>query len=282
MNQKQPRTIITYLIDGIPNGLRTIELSNWIGKGICFPRAKMKEALARSELQSPGLYFLVGGERQGVQSVYIGEAEILSKRVSQHDKKDFWNLVICFSSKDQALTKADVKFLESRAVDLAVKAGQFDLMNSVNPVLNNLPEYQAASMEEFLSNIRTLVSALGYPVMESLTEPGEEQLDTYSIQSKDAKAQGMYNENGFVVSKGSTVSSECTKSCPDNIKVMKEKLIAQGILQSIGTHHEFVRDHAFSSPSMAAGIVCGSSQNGWTRWKSPSGKTLDEMVRIDG
>ena len=279
MTTKQSRTIITYLVEGTPNGIRTIELSNWIGKGVCIPRAKLKEASNRTELQSPGLYFLVGGEKQGVPSVYIGEAENLSKRIFQHEKKDFWNLAICFSSKDQALTKADVKFLESRAVKLAAEAGQFELKNSMNPVPNNLPEYQEASMEEFLANSRLLISALGFPVMESLIESEEKDSASYSIQTKDAVAHGIYNENGLVVLKGSTVCKEFTRSCPDNIKALRSKLLDQGILVKNAKGIEFSRDHAFSSPSTAAAIVCGASKNGWVTWKNQSGKTLDEIVR---
>jgi hypothetical protein len=41
----------------------------------------------------------------------------------------------------------------------------------------------------------------------------------------------------------------------------------------------FTRDHLFASPSMAAVAVMGRSANGWLEWKSPQGKTLDEVKR---
>lgn len=41
----------------------------------------------------------------------------------------------------------------------------------------------------------------------------------------------------------------------------------------------FTRDHLFSSPSMAAMAVMGRSANDWLEWKSPQGKTQNEVKR---
>ena len=41
----------------------------------------------------------------------------------------------------------------------------------------------------------------------------------------------------------------------------------------------FTRDHLFASPSMAAVALQGRSANGWLEWKTPQGRTLDEVKR---
>ena len=41
----------------------------------------------------------------------------------------------------------------------------------------------------------------------------------------------------------------------------------------------FTRDHLFASPSMAAMALMGRSANGWMEWRSPQGKTMDEVKR---
>ena len=41
----------------------------------------------------------------------------------------------------------------------------------------------------------------------------------------------------------------------------------------------FTRDHLFASPSMAAMALMGRSASGWLEWKSPQGRTLDEVKR---
>src|SRR3989344_2815333 len=43
MRSQRPKTIRIFLIDGEPDGLRTVELSNWIGQAIVIPRNKLKD-----------------------------------------------------------------------------------------------------------------------------------------------------------------------------------------------------------------------------------------------
>ena len=43
------KTIKIFLIDGEPNGLKTAELSNWVGQAIVIPRNKLKEIKQRPE-----------------------------------------------------------------------------------------------------------------------------------------------------------------------------------------------------------------------------------------
>jgi len=46
-----------------------------------------------------------------------------------------------------------------------------------------------------------------------------------------------------------------------------------------GTSNQRFRDHLFASPSIAAMALMGRSTNGWLEWKSPQGKTPDEVKR---
>ena len=41
----------------------------------------------------------------------------------------------------------------------------------------------------------------------------------------------------------------------------------------------FVKDYVFNSPSAASDIVLGNSTSGWKKWKTESGKTLEEIYR---
>ena len=64
--------------------------------------------------------------------VYIGEAENVLVRLRSHlkdAKKDFWDQVVFFSSKDENLTKAHVKYLEARMIALAQENGRVALEN---------------------------------------------------------------------------------------------------------------------------------------------------------
>lgn len=277
------KTITQFLVDGSPTGIKTIELSNWIGKSIQIPRAKLKEAKNRPEMSQPAIYFLFGQDEEWNDRAYIGEAENVISRLATHDTgKDFWDTVIVCISKDNNLTKADVKFLEARAIERAKKTWRYILENSVEPIPNNLPEYQIATMNEFLENIDLLISAIGFPIIkESIINHKKNQI-IYSTDSRWSIANGIYTEDGFIVLKWSRWPREVQ---PNVIKYNfyanrhRPKLLEQGVLEIQWDEIVFAQDYVFSSPSGASDVVVGASTNGWTYWKTKDWKTLDEIER---
>jgi len=84
------KTIKLFLIDGDANGRISCELSNWSGKAYKIPRTKVKECADRDDLQSPSVYLLLGKDEEGIELVYIGEAESILTRLNSHlNSKDF-------------------------------------------------------------------------------------------------------------------------------------------------------------------------------------------------
>ena len=109
------RTIKIYLDNGSVTGIKHSEIVNWSGQAMASPRGMIKNLKDWTEAQRPGVYFLFGLNEDGNESVYIGESENVFERLVQHvgdPKKDFWDEVVFFTSKDENLTKAHVKFLE--------------------------------------------------------------------------------------------------------------------------------------------------------------------------
>jgi hypothetical protein len=110
--------------------------------------------------------------------------------LATHDnKKDFWDLVIAFISKDNNLTKGDIKYLEARAIQKAKLAKVFLVENSVEPKINNLPEYQIDTMEDFLDNIELLISFLGYPILTEVKIESLKKEVVYTCKGPSALAQ---------------------------------------------------------------------------------------------
>ena len=58
---------------------------------------------------------------------------------------------------------------------------------------------------------------------------------------------------------------------------LRARLVATGVLAREGDHYVFTKDHEFSSPSYAAGTVCGGHMNGLTAWKTEAGMTLKQL-----
>jgi hypothetical protein len=275
------KTIKLFLIDGEPSGRMTCELSNWTGKAYKIPRIKIKDCTDRPELNNPGVYLLLGKDEIGSDLVYIGEAEAVFKRLSQHlNQKDFWTEAIIFISKDENLNKAHIKYLENRLFEIAKKVNRYQIENTTTPTLSSIAEADRSEMEEFIQNIRILINTLGHKVFEEKREikPPHQQDDyTFFIKAvRGADAQGEPTSEGFVVFKGSKVASSTVPSMTIPFVKLREKLIDSGIIVMNKNNLEFPEDYVFSSPSTAAAMVLGRNANGLTEWKLKDGTTLKD------
>jgi len=281
------KTIKIFLIDGEPNGLKTAELSNWVGQAVVIPRNKLKEIKQRTEYNKPAVYFLIGKESEEalLQSAYIGEAENLWNRLSTHDSsKDFWQTAIAFVSKDNNLTKAHVRYLESRCLSLASKAKRFDLENGTESTLPSLSEADTAEMEEFLENLKLLLSALGYPILQEVIAKEQKNISDpiFMCKGKDASASGRMTNDGFVVYRGSTATTNTSNAVIERNQKIIDKLLANKYLEKKDNKlYLFVKDYVFNSPSAASDIILGNSTSGWKKWKTENGKTLEEVYKND-
>jgi len=279
------KTIKIFLIDGEPNGLKTAELSNWVGQAIVIPRNKLKEIKQRPECNKPAVYFLIGkgSEDALLPTVYIGEAENLWNRLSTHDSsKDFWQTAVAFVSKDTNLTKAHVRYLESRCLTIATQAKRFNLENGTVSALPSFSEADIAEMEEFLENLKLLLSALGYPILQEVISKEQKNVSDplFNCKGKGALATGRMTNDGFVVYKDSTGTADISKAVIDRNQKVIEKLLANNYLEKRSDSlYTFVKDYVFNSPSAASDIVLGNSTSGWKKWKTESGKTLEEVYK---
>lgn len=274
------KTIKLFLIDGEPNGRITCELSNWTGKAYKIPRIKVKDCTDRPDLSNPGVYLLFGKDEEGLDMVYIGEAETVLKRLTQHlTQKDFWNEAIILISKDENLNKAHIKYLENRLYESAKAVNRYKVDNSTIPTQSSIAESDRAEMEEFIENVKMLVSTLGHKVFDEKRElkPKKKQ-DTFFIKAaRGADGQGEPTSDGFVVLKGSKAAGSTANSMTPNFINLRQKLIDQKIIIQNVDCFEFPEDYVFSSPSTAASIVLGRNANGLTEWKLKDGTTLKDF-----
>jgi len=236
-------------------------------------------------MNKPAVYFLIGKDSEDalLPTAYIGEAENLWNRLSTHDSsKDFWQTAIVFVSKDNNLTKAYVRYLESRCLTIATQAKRFNLENGTESSLLSLPEADTAEMEEFLENLKLLLSALGYPILQEVISKEQKNVSDplFTCKGKGALSTGRMTNDGFVVYKDSTVTADFSKAVIDRNQKIIEKLLANNYLEKRSDGlYTFVKDYVFNSPSAASGIVLGNLNSGWKKWKTESGKTLGEVYK---
>lgn len=271
------KAIQMFIFEGNPNGRIMCELSNWNGIVYKISRNEINRFSERKESNYTGIYFLFGKNDDNSETVYIGEAEKLYDRLKQHiQDSEYWNNCVVVTSKDNALNKAHVKYLENAFYLFAKESNRFDLTNKNTPTKSSISEYDEATLKEFIDNTKLLVNALGYKAFDLFS--GENLTETkikYFIKAaRGADAIGSAVADGFIVFKGSKIAPSVTNSISGSIIKLREKLIKK---QVVNSDFEFVTDYIFTSPSLAANVVMGRSANGRTEWKTKDKKTLAQI-----
>ena len=269
------KTVTTYLIDGDPKGTQYAFISNKICQMFVVPRSNLSYLNTQEKLQKPAFYILLGEDEATKPQAYIGETENFRERVKDHDsKKSFWQKALIFVSKDADMTKADVQYLEHKAIAEAKKTNAFMLSdNKQTPKAPNLPEYQQDSMDEFFEDVKFLTSFIGCNIFE-ISHPKTEHI--FYTKGRGCDAKGFYSSNGFTVLKGSIIAPTTTSSFS---WIDKRNSIIKDYTTTNGDIITMTTNKTFSSPSTAASFCLGRSSNGWIEWKDKDGRILDAVHR---
>ena len=276
------KSIELFLVNGTADSLIIAELSNWNGKAIKIPRIEVSSC-DRDDITQAGVYFLFCKEDDGSDSVYIGEAENVKERLVQHlrdyqaeKEKYYWNTAVVFIGRD--LNKALIRYLENRFVEITRNSKRY-LVLTKNTYRNTvMKESQIAVMEEFVDNVKILINALGYKVLEpfaqmdsSTTSVDDELL---YITSGSVNATGKVTAEGFVVFAGATVNEKMSlKSLSPGMLKQRQKLFDSSKVENLIT----TEDILFSSSSAVADFILGYSVSGPRTWKTKDGKSLKEI-----
>ena len=276
----QPATIKLFLPLGDPTRLRTAELSNWSGKAVAAPRSDLAEFYDRSEAEQSGVYVLAGADsKTGEPAAYIGEAGRIKDRIRRHvqDGHDFWNRLIAFVSKDENLTKAHVLYLEGAMIEAAQEADRVLLVNA-QASGSRLPESDRADMDVYLSRVRQLLPVLGSDLLTPKpSKPTAPPSTVFTTSIRKLSASGSPSSGGFVVYSGSQAVRTARPSALPYILDERRRLLERNVLVEEDGHFVFAEDTEFSSPSMAAAVVKGGSENGLRAWTDSDGRSLKEI-----
>ncbi|ALO68171.1 hypothetical protein AS189_18795 [Arthrobacter alpinus] len=279
-----------FLVDGSPTGILTAEIMNWTGRLVSGSRSELNDLLARGEANSPGVYFLLGEnpEDPDRRLLYVGEADDVAIRLRQHNSastgKEFWTRVIFLTSKDANLTKAHVRYLESRFIALAAATDRCALENGNRPPTVNLPEADVSDMEYFISQAQIVLPVLGLDAFRGRPIPTTSEgaplgehvspLFEMKVPAEEGVALGRDINGEFVVAAGSRARSSWTGS-GQNYGRLYDRLRKSGTLNVVEGVVVFADDHAFASPSAAAAVVSGRNANGRITWRdSKTGRTF--------
>jgi len=277
------KSIELFLANGTADSLIIAELSNWDGKAIKIPRIEVISC-KRKDIQGAGVYFLFCKNKDDDDAVYIGESENVYERLSQHirdynaEKEDYyWTTAVAFFGKN--LNKALIRYLEDRFVSIARNTNRYTILTKNTYSNTVMKESDIAVMEEFIANVKILINALGYKVLEpkiSVQDNSKTKSDDkiLYINQSGIKARGIITTEGFVLLAGSDVRKKIAeKSITNNVIELRKKYIAEGKIKDFKTTEDLI----LSSSSFASSFVLGNRCSGPQSWKNKDGVTLKEI-----
>ncbi|WP_202817471.1 DUF4357 domain-containing protein [Ornithinimicrobium sp. CNJ-824] len=191
------------------------------------------------------------------------------------------------TSKGTNLTKSHGRYLESRRIQLATKAGRVSLQKGTAPPSPNLPEADASDREYFSGQLQIMLPVLGVNAIRVRpthspvpSNPMESPMLTLSDAKSGVAASSQHVDGEFTLLAGSRVvprwhgvgKATSTQRAYAGYRAPHESLLADGsIVAEGGVGLALSRDIAFSSPSTAGAVALGRSCNGRVEWVSPGG-----------
>lgn len=287
------KSINLFLMEGEASGRIKCTLANWTGIAYKIPRIELDKCKDREDLKQSGVYFLFGiSDETGENVVYIGQAgarkngEGILNRLQEHKRnpeKDYWTEAIVFTTSNNSFGPTEISYLENKFCNLAISANRYIVKNGNDPTPGNITEEKESEMEEFIDYAKVIMGTLGHKVFEpkikvSLqndvnTQINEEPLLYLKRTIKNlgtVEAIGRQTTEGFVVLKGSHISSADDETAPAVIRERRSKV-------NVDQDYVLQEDVLLTSPSYAAMFVIGKSANGLTSWKTEDGKTLKSL-----
>lgn len=199
-------------------------------------------------------------------------------------------------SKDDNLTKAHVKYLESRVIQIANSIKRYKIENSNQSQASSLPMADKDAMEEFSIHIKLLLGILGHKLLENVAPAKTNQINTnFSFQTHDEKstnitsnielflitkglkASALQTDEGIVVLEGSEAAKDYTNNLQIGYRELREKLVNDGTLQLQDNKYIFQKNQLFPTASPAAAVIVGYNINGRAQWKDITGTSLKEI-----
>lgn len=284
------KSINLFLMDGTATGRMKCTLANWTGVAYKIPRTELEKCRERDDLKQSGVYFLFGvSDQTGDNIAYIGQAgarkngEGILYRLQEHKRnpdKDYWTEAVVFTTSNNSFGPTEISYLENRFCKMALEANRYDIKNGNDPTPGNITEEKESELEEFIDYAKIVMGTLGHKIFEAidatlsqtphLVSKGEEP--ALYLHTGKANATGKRTSDGFVIYAGSMVSLSPTKSCPDTILKLREKLA-----DKIDVSGAVKENLLLSSPSSAAAFVTYASTNGNIMWKTSDGRTLKDI-----
>ena len=258
-------------------------------EGFSFSAMKMSQPVFIAErrhmveLHEGGIYFQIGSDRdeQGRMKIYIGESHDFIERFASHRSQRTglydWTTAIFFI--DGSLGKEFRLLLEDALCDMVRKSTNWQLVTERTNRGN--VGGRESQINRCVDQIWLLSRALGYDFIGPTENQGTDNATNAPVfecksPKRHAAAKGFLSANGFTVCAGAMLSDEILPNLkPIGYRRMREAIERD---REMVRGRKLLKDKEFSSPSIAAAVVLGTTANGHDRWKTREGLKLGEYL----
>jgi len=228
-------------------------------KAIKFKREQF-EQLKKEALKISGIYLLFGSvltEDVPETNVYVGKTSEITSRLNTYknaEDKEFWTETVILTTIDDSLGETDIKYLESKLIELIKQNNRCRTENKVNPTAGNVSNAQRCYLNTYVEDAKLIIMALGYNILESYNiEKMKKTDERWHIEGKAYNADMIFtSDKEVILLKGSTLG-DVQKSLQDNIKKLREEYKGQI------KNNTLQEDIVLKSPNIAAKFITGNS-----------------------
>lgn len=254
--------------------------------GFYFKRSSLPEVVKEPNAENYAIYFLFD-DSDNEPIVYIGQSTNGVNRIKEHVKlKEFWSYCIMIVSDNNSFDKSAIDYLEYHFVQ-KFKNTVFKLENVDGR--NKEPQvdiFTRTTYNNYCNQIAFLLEANGIDFLDK--KSNKEKDFQYFDAGKGVKAKLYVKDDVFYVCKDSviTLPNESTKLWSDDGKFYSKltnkfnQMIEEEkakLKENDSTKAILLVNIPFKSPSSAAELCSGSSENGWQFWKGLSSIRKNEV-----
>jgi hypothetical protein len=283
-----PKKITIFQMEDIENSPKTIDIHGSSLSVVYIPRIRLKEYMEKlNEFKHPGVYILKSDSESGVfsEKVYIGEGEPLKDRISQHisnDKNEFKECVIITSTRENELTKAHIKNMESKLFEIAINCKNAEVDNTNRPTKSSISLADESYINDFIEQIKIILPLCGFNCFIPTTIITDNLIkdNIFTIIQKNIKAEMVIEQGNYIVLKGSRAKKDTTSNFKyhHTYKELRDRLINNNILMLENDEYVFQENTVFTSSSAASTIVLGYPISGLEAWKNNQGEKLKNVI----
>ncbi len=226
-------------------------------KAIKFKREQFED-LKKESLKTSGIYLLFGSSITGEiteTTLYIGKASEITQRLSNHknnEDKEFWTETVILTTTDNTLGETEIKYLESKFIEIVRESNRCNIINKDNPNLGNVSDSDKCVLNTFIDDAKILMKALGYNILEKIDMKNiKKNEERWHVEGKNYNADVIFtSDKEAIVLKGSKIG-DMSQSLEENVRNLRENN------KSKIKDNKLLEDIVLKSPNIAVRFITG-------------------------